>query len=253
MQSVQEQYTRELFEQWRYFATWAPNVPLSLGDVGVLRRHEFDRITSLTHLKVKFTTRDAGVPADYTYLSAGQVDVSLDGEVPALSLAGGDAPLTLTVSFNRAHATYFHAAQCTSEAIADLAALEQELVKLQAMEQWRPEYVVVTELVRSGPTIVLVSNQAGARTSLRVTADSLPLQAGPAATVNAAATSGVGTSVIDPHGGLTPLFRAARLRRSIGGRRRITIRTGNEEPGEKQETWSLGTASWYEFSHDSES
>ncbi|GAB3428531.1 hypothetical protein [Flindersiella endophytica] len=247
MRAIHEQYTRELYKKWHYFATWAPNLRLALGDVGVLRGFRFDRWTSLADLGVDFATRAPGEPADYSHSSAGQVDVSLDGDVGAPALAGGGAQLKLTVSFKSAQATYFHAVRCTSEDVSDLPSLERALVELRRAGTWRQEYVVVTQLVRTGPAIILVSDRAGARAQVQVKADyaPVPVALGAAsAALTASTASGMATSVISPDGGVTPLFRVAKLRRSLGGRRGLIVRGG------RKARWRLGSASWEDFAEE---
>ncbi|MCO6004174.1 hypothetical protein NE236_04205 [Actinoallomurus purpureus] len=254
MQAIHKHYTRELYKQFHYFATWMPHLVLALGDVGVLREHRFDRMTSLAELGVDFTTLDRGGRAEYSYSSTGKVDISLDGEMSVPLLPGGEPPLMLTVTFSGAHATYFRAAQCRSEAISDLPSLEKALIGLRQAGAWRLEYVVVTELVRTGPAVILVADQAGARANLRVTAESLPVPApvGGAAALNGSVTSGLAASVIAAEGDVTPLFRVAKLRRTLGGRPRINVRRPRGASSAPREVWDFAAVSWEEFAEGSE-
>lgn len=242
MPAVHRQYTRELYKEFRYFATWMPNVGLSLGDVGVLRDHRFDRMTSLTEMGVTFTRLEHPGRAEYSYSSTGKVEISLDGGLTAPALPGGNSSMALTVAFSDASATYFRAVGCRSEVISDLPSLARDLRDLRQSGEWRPEYVVVTEVVRAGPAVVLVSNQAGARARLQVTADSLPVAALSAGGgLGASVASGLAASVIVSDGEVTPLFRAAKLRR--GRNPRLIVRG-------PAVTANLVDASWDDFAAD---
>jgi len=244
MPAVHRQYTRELYAEFHYFATWMPNVGLSLGDVGVLRDHRFDRMTSLTEMGVSFTSLEHPGRAEYSYSSTGKVEISVDGALSAPALPGGDSSVALTVAFSDACATYFRAAQCRSAVIGELPKLARDLRELRQAGEWRPEYVVVTEVVRAGPAVVLVSNQAGARARLRVTADSLPVPGiGAGGGLGASVASGLAASVIVADGEVTPLFRAAKLRRARGTNPRLIVRGPAADPG-------LVGASWDDFAGD---
>ncbi|WP_371551403.1 hypothetical protein OG266_38460 [Streptomyces sp. NBC_00554] len=254
-QAAHEQYTRELFDKWGYFATWMPNGPCALGDVGVLRGRRFNRMTSLANLGVAFTTTRRGTPVDYSYASTGGVDCSLSGQAEAVTpLSGSRAALaTLTVSFKSANATYFRAVECTVESIDDLPALERPLAELRQSGQWRREYWVMTEVVRTGPALILVANEANARVSLRVTSDGLPVTdvlGGASASTGLSVGSGLEASVLAPRGGVTPLFRAARLCKTVARKPRLRVRGSGGGAETARQPWQLTPATWEDFEQD---
>lgn len=253
MTAVFKQYTREMHQNFDYFATWAPNTVLALGDVGTARGHLFDPVTSLTELGIPFSSTLAGPESTFAYTSAGQVHVSVSPEVQLPGVLGVDPTLRLTVTFDQAKSTFFQAVRCETRRIADLAAVEAGIRELMAAKRWRSDYVVVTEVVRTGPAVILVSSRADTRVELEVSAEWVPAAVplgGAAVGLGSALDprSGLAAQVITPEGGLTPLFRGVAMRRTPLGRRRLRVRS-HEVPADACER-QLTPLSWAEFARD---
>jgi hypothetical protein len=240
MAAVHEQYTREMHEKFGYLACWLPSERLALGDVGRLSDHRFEKITTLAALGVAFSSARESFPAELEYSSPSHVAVSADATV---GLSAAAALSALSITFDRAGATFFQAADCVLESVGDLPALESSLLGLCDAGVWRSEYVVVTQVLRTGPTAILVSDQRGARIELRADTEGLTGQlpvARAAGRLSVTARSGLAASVIAPDGA-TPLFRAVQLRRKLLGRRRLAFRSG-DDPVELE----LAPATWAE-------
>jgi hypothetical protein len=129
------------------------------------------------------------------------------------------------------------------ESFDDLPSLESALLRLCDTGTWRSDYVVVTQVLRTGPTAILVSDQRGARIDLRADVEGLTGQlpvARAAGRLSVTARSGLAASVIAPDGA-TPLFRAVQLRRKLAGKRRLVIRS-DDAPVELE----LAPATWTE-------
>lgn len=227
MVAIHEQYMREMYKEYGYFAGWLPSGRVALGDVGTFTGHRFEKLTTLAALGVSFEVTTPGPRADLEYSSRGAVTVTTDGEVGITSV-----PLAaLTISFAREGATYLQASGCTEQSVDNLLGLEAALLPLCRNRTWRPSYVVVTGIVSTGPTLILVSKDRDARAELSLKVDGLgtPLSLENAAgTFAMAAKSGLAASVLTAEGG-TPLFRAARMRRRLTGGRELVVRGGNGE------------------------
>ncbi|MFD6274188.1 hypothetical protein ACFWFI_01110 [Streptomyces sp. NPDC060209] len=240
-----------MYQKFGYFAVWMPNSAVSLGDVGVVRGHRFHRMTSLAELGVGFETAGPGTDGIYAYSSAGQVDVAVSGEVALPAVMPGVEPLlNVTVTFHSAHATFLRAARCATDTINDVLSLEQKIDDLREAGVWRREFVVVTELVRSGPAVILVSSRAGTRVEFQASAELVPMSlplGGVAAGFGTSLSSGLAAEVFVPEGGLTPLFGLSVHRRRPGGRRKLRVRGPGAEPSKPR---TLVPVSWDEFAHD---
>ncbi|MEV6823440.1 hypothetical protein [Amycolatopsis sp. NPDC051102] len=226
--AIHEAYMREMYDEYGYFAMWLPSVPLALGDVGTFTGHRFDKKTTLADLGVSFRISSASDRADVEYSSSGAVSMSADG---AVGVTRTVPMVSLSITFSREGATFFQARECTEQSIDNLSELASALLPLCGNRIWRPNYVVVTSLVSTGPTMVLVSKDRGARVDLALDADGLgtPLPLAKAAgNFVVTAKSGLAASVMAPDGA-TPLFRAASMRRKLLGGRQLEIRGGEAE------------------------
>jgi hypothetical protein len=209
-----ERYTDEMRAQFDYLSAWPPNTHFELGDVGILRRDRFERQTTLTDLGIPYKTRGRSHGVDLDYCSAGNVSITVTGA--ATSPAG---PLRIAVSFAREHGVVFQAKACHTTEIADRHTLGRTVLALAESGRWPRDHVVITELLSTGPAVVLVSSNHDARIELAATVpaplDALPLASASAA-LDVVSSRGIGVKFIAPTG-LTPLFRASGIRRRLLG------------------------------------
>lgn len=217
MPAIHERYAEELRDEFDYLSTWLPNSHLELGDVGRLHRDRFERLTSLSALGISFDVRDRERSVDLEYNSAATVGVSAAAET-------GIAPATvrISVSFSQEHGIVFQAKSCTVTEVANRAALGDRVLELVHLGRWPAGQVVVTEVVRTGPAVVLIAQGRGAHLELTTDGpvpDLLPL-ASVSAALEVVTAKDIGVKVIAPEG-LTPLFRASGVRRRLFGGERF--------------------------------
>lgn len=228
MSAIYEQYSEELRSEFDYLSAWLPNAHIELGDVGNLHRDRFERLSSLANLGLRFEVRDRERGIDLDYSSADSVGVSVQ--------AGSDAMLQasahITVSFGRQHGMVFQAKSCRVTEIADRQELGRQVLELVRAGQWPTNQVVVTEVISTGPAVVIISQQRDARIDLATDvvglASPLPLASASAA-LNVVSAKGIGVKVIAPDG-LTPLFRASGVRRRLLGGGIFKSRGGASAP-----------------------
>lgn len=118
---------------------------LELGDVGTLHRDRFERATSLAELGIQFRTRERDHDIDFEYASAGNASIDVTGDAE---------PARVAVSFRREYGVVFQATACRSTEIADRHTLGRTVLALAETGQWQRNWVVVTEVVTTGPTVV---------------------------------------------------------------------------------------------------
>ncbi|THA36632.1 hypothetical protein E6R18_01160 [Streptomyces sp. A1277] len=212
MASIPELYTREMHTKCEYLACWLPSTRMAVGDVGLLSGHRFRKLTTLAELGIPFTRNEDSPFTDLDYSSAECVAVE-----PGVRLGStaDDALCNLSVTFTRDGATLFQASGCVQESMGNIPALESALRTRHENRDWRLEYVVVTEVVRTGPTAILVAERRGAQLDLQVSTSALtsPLPIA-SATAKCAITrrQGIAADVLAPDGA-TPLFNAVQLRK----------------------------------------
>lgn len=221
MGSAASQYLDELYQHFRYLATWSPGTPLALGTVGEFQDGIFVPTSDLASFGIRFETIKDNTPIDYNHASEGSVEVTVKakGETNAAfkSLSALDAGVA--VQFKRAHAVFFTASNCYEDRIADIVKLKCDVRSLPA-GAWPVGCAVVTHLHRAAATTVLISSSAGSRVEIKATADLGPSAATLAdvgAQLAIAYTDKMTTEIVARHG-LTPLFRAlTKKRRFLGG------------------------------------
>ncbi|MDQ3998155.1 MAG: hypothetical protein M3303_14195 [Gemmatimonadota bacterium] len=116
MASIARVYTDELRDHFKvYYATWDPNTPLRLGDIGMLDGKIFTRRGSLAaNYNLEFTERDDFHSAHFDFQSTSGVDVEFiaKGQIPNVNAR-------VEVKFSRENAVFFNAADGRSRSIDD--------------------------------------------------------------------------------------------------------------------------------------
>ena len=217
MVAINRQYAREMNEKFGYFATWLPNVRVKLGDVGVVREHVFEPVSSLEQMGIAFVIdRDRQTAdLDYTSSDAVSIETKVSGAVhdPAATTASADG--NISISFSRADAVVFQALGCLTSKIADVKSLGDQILSLYHNEKWDPDHVVVTDLITAAGATILISNGQNAHIDLALKGQAAPAMAKLAdANANLTVTRavGIGTRIVAA-AGLTPLFKVAGVRR----------------------------------------
>jgi len=162
-------YIKGIHKKFRFYANWLPNAPRALGDVGTLNGKKFERFTTLAALGVTFETRKGDPGQDYAHTSGSSVDlrIKLGGEaLPGSTLEVGKAGAS--VSFASSGAFVFQASAPAQDEIEDQLALEKALLE---HPKWKPEWCVITRLVRAERLTVLVSESSNAEVEIEAEAN----------------------------------------------------------------------------------
>jgi len=220
MATAAHQYTAEIARELRFNATWTPGVPLALGMIGVVDRDNiFAPVSSLGQFGIKFKEAQPsnGGTESFDYASAGAVEIGLKlaGETSDLTPNLPKARAGLGIRFRREYATVFRADGATHWRIADELCLAEEVVSLIKAGRWDKDWSVITHLVRATSTTVLIARSAGASVEFSLSAG---VAAGGLELLSADAGAATFASremqfMILAAGGMTPLFRAKRVKR----------------------------------------
>jgi hypothetical protein len=217
--SVNAQYTAEMRERFGYSATWVPTIEVRLGDVGVLRNYQYERVRTLKDFGIGFKTRTDSATGILDYASADSVSLAVKalGDVPTEVSAIADLNARIEVSFSKENAVFFQASDCTTTSIEDQHALGQSLLKLYEAGDWPEDYVVITEVIHSKRATVLISNGTNALIEFAVNGD---IKLGDYTLVDANAgirvahVRNIGAQVVAERG-LTPLFKAKGIKKRL--------------------------------------
>lgn len=213
------QYTSELRERFGYLATWAPNVTLRLGDVGVIDNRIFTPVTTLERLGIAFDARISDGVADYEYVSSDSVTISYKaaGQTPAVGSLLSAAEAGISIRFGAENAVVFHASRCRESYILGLDEVGKQIIARNKKQKWPLNHVVVTALVSAATVTVLISAGKDAQVELAsagaLSADGLTL-AKLETGVRVAHATNLGTKIV-ANSSLTPLFHASGLHKAI--------------------------------------
>jgi hypothetical protein len=211
------QYTRELRDRFGYSATWVPTSEIRIGDVGMLRHHEFERLATLADFGVSFDVRESRAEASIDYASEGAVSVAVKaaGQAPPVGLGLTLAEAGVIVSFGVKNAIVLQATGCVVASIENVHGLAKRMLDLYEGQRWPEDYVAVTEVVRAQGATVLISSASGGSVALTARGG---VTLGPTSLgdVNAglqvALSRDIDTQIV-ARGGLCPLFRARGIRK----------------------------------------
>lgn len=219
MADPQKQYTRELFDKFSYLAAWLPGVPLRLGDVGVVRDGHFQRVSSLENLGFTFAVRPDHAALQLDYASRGAVSVTFKaaGAVPPPGSVLARASAGVVIRMSRENSVLFQVLGASFPSIDDQLGLEHEIRRRHAAGEWDTDHLVVTELVQARAATILIASSSDARVELSARGN---LNAGSISVADLDAgfeiahLRGMHTRIVASQG-LTPLFRAKRLRNRL--------------------------------------
>jgi hypothetical protein len=233
MPNGHQQYTNEMYQKFGYLATWAPNVILKLGDVGVLRDRIFERETTLAELGIPFTTRSDSSPADYEYVSSNTASIKLKaaGEIPSIGSLLSQADAGISISFEEADAIVFQALHCEITSVLGQDKLGKEILSRYEKEDWPKDYVVVTDLVTCKSATILISSGHGGQiefaTKSAVGFSELKI-ADATLGLHVVSSSKIGTKILAAEG-LTPLFKASGIKRRLLRKPKFTRRDESQD------------------------
>lgn len=168
--AVNRKYAEEIHKQFGYLATWLPNKPLKVGDVGAVDNAIFTKVGTLEDFGIPCKEEAHPEQVDMEYASAGAVDIDgvAAGNAPVLGHVPGIVDADVAVSFKRANAVLFQASQCRTITLAHTMQVSERIIALFNAGKWPKNQVVVTDVVRSSAATVLISSGEDAHITLRV-------------------------------------------------------------------------------------
>jgi len=209
MVSVAEQYMNEMHDQFLYFATWTPDMHLDLGDVGVLNKNEFTRVTNLDKLDINYIRRSSPAKSEENYASNGVNKVSTKINVLAdiSQIPVNIANLDIIVDFSGEKGIFFEAAGVRTQTIEDLVKLDHAIIEKYDNKKWQGDWVVIYDLKIADSATVLISQGKSATVGLKANSNvsTIPL-ANLSAGFDIVYKKNMSTTIVCQNG-LTPLFK----------------------------------------------
>jgi hypothetical protein len=227
--SVAGTYCRDVSRELRLLATWPPGSPVQVGSVGrFLGERVFEPETSLGSCGVTFSVDDDPGPGVLSYTSAGVRESGVTAGAHLPDLAGGavTAEATVTIGFQREHGIVFRASGLRYRTMRDQPKMARKVARLAESGQWGRDWYVVTQVVVADSASILISDAPAAEVELALAAGA---EAGGIELLGAELRPRLirhrGMHIlIVAAGGLAPLFKAKRVRRTFFGD--VTLKAG---------------------------
>jgi hypothetical protein len=221
--SVAGTYCQDLSRKLRLLATWPPGSPMTVGRVGrFLGDKVFDPETSLGSYGILVNVEDdpAG-SAVLSYTSAGvnEFKIAAGGKVPDLISGVVDAEARLTISFGRENGIVFRASGLRYRTMQDQPQMARKVAYLLKRGEWGRDWHIVTQVVEAESASILISQTSSAEMELALGASaavgSIELL-GAELKPRVVRQKEMSTIVVN-EGGLVPLFKAKRVKRTLFG------------------------------------
>ena len=145
-----------------YYANWLPAKTLDLGDYGMLQGNIFIK---LGNVKNDFLELKGAVIQEFTEQSKNHYEFTSSRDVEIKTTAKGTvgnigitANATLGIQFHSENSVFFNAAECTTKFISNKAEIGKIIMNLYRENRWRFNYVLVTDIIKAGRTLIAISS-----------------------------------------------------------------------------------------------
>lgn len=218
MNSAQKQYTNELKKKFGYYATWNPGVPLSLGDIGIMKKNVFTRIGGLEDFNINFEIRPDLTKSPLEHSTQGSVIITtkLSGTAAPLDSSLTELDAGIIVEFKKENSTYFKAINTTTPSIKNTIELGERIIELYKEGKWNKDWMIITELVEAESATIIISNNSNSKIELKANGNIGAMNidiADAGFQFSPQFTRGLDTNIISAEG-LTPLFKIMGIKTS---------------------------------------
>ena len=169
--AVFDQFWDEFINAFERLPVWLPGSPIELGDIGVIGRRGWEKLTTLEQLGVRLAVRNVESNVSYSYASRNSVEISAlasaDTEqiTPGTEMAAG-----MKMTFKRGGAFSIRAENCQHWQIDNMLEVEDKIRSLGTSDGgWRSRrWVLVSQLTTAQPSIVIVAGSSGAEATVEI-------------------------------------------------------------------------------------
>jgi hypothetical protein len=222
MVTIHSTYTHEVYKNLKYRPTWLPGTPMRLGTVGPIEDGIFRPVTDLARLDIRFEETVDAVPdgtMDFSSETGVSIEFKAAGELNQRFKVIAAANAGALVEFSRERAVVLQLKGVSLNRISDQPALNRGLLRAIAVgdesKRWLRDWVVVTDIAQASSATILITGSSAARLELKASGSVAPESlADASAKFSVAAESQVSTRLI-AESGLTPLYRAVRVKRGF--------------------------------------
>jgi len=149
-----------MFAKTSYRANWTPDLPIQLGDIGVLEYGQFSIASSLQKQGLPFEVRESGGSLSLDYSSQNSTMRTINGNSGAVPVSGVPLQANLELSFKNDVGVLFQLSGSRRSIIANLDELGNEILERYRNGSWKKEWVIVTDVLTTDNTTIIISTTA---------------------------------------------------------------------------------------------
>lgn len=153
-----------------YRPTWLPNLPIHLGDVGVLENNVFRKKGTLKSLGIDFNSvhSDSNNSIDLSSEKGVTIITKIAGKVEPKAVSLGVADAGFIVEFNNKNSYIFKIRGSRTSIIQNLGEVEAEVLNRYESDNWDSNLVIISEIVEAKSATILLSGHAKSKIELKV-------------------------------------------------------------------------------------
>lgn len=163
MPTIAELYVRGVKKKFNnYYAAWLPTERFTLGDVGILKRDLFTRVTNLKALGISFQTDSKPEPSPIDFVSESGVSLAFKaaGETRSDLPSIPTAEAGVGIEFGQEGAFLIKAPESFVSWIKDIATLQEQVRQAYLNGSWHPKWAAIVRLVTAPHATILLSQSS---------------------------------------------------------------------------------------------
>lgn len=215
-----------------YRATWEPNKPLKLGDVGIIENGVFVVMTTLEDEEINMKVREDESEAEWKFTTENAVSIKtkLSGQAPILGSVLKETEAGISIAFKSENAFVFEAIGAKTHLLTNVFEIEKAILAKSKVESRWKNFAVIVELIEAESITIIMS--AGSENVVDLKAKTEVALAN----INLA-NADLGLSIVSEKvstesmvakGGVTPLYRAMGLRHPLFGKAHLETKAVEE-------------------------
>jgi hypothetical protein len=210
MSLPQKYYLEHMCKSTGYRASWLPDRPLKIGDIGKLEDGLFILYSTLEQQQINCVVRESPSELGLDYSDKGSFSIQAKGATGnLLDVTGAAVDGTLMINFAENKGLIFQMTGAKLKVIENLAEVEKSVLAKYKSSDWPKEWVFIAELVVTDNATIIISTSSDNKIELGCSAKV-------GFTANKLADPQLGLTVVSEQGssckilgakGLTPFYR----------------------------------------------
>jgi len=164
-------YLKDIYQKSNgYRATWLPDKPLKLGQIGKITDNVFTSFSSLEEkgINILKDSNDEEGSFDLSSENGVKVTSKIKGKVEPKAVNLLEADAGFIVEFEKNNSFVFRLKDIKTTIITNLEDVQKRVADLYNKGEWDTDYVIITELLEARSSTILISGNGGVKIELKI-------------------------------------------------------------------------------------